>query len=89
MTNLDETRKKINLIDQKMIDLFKERMNLVSDVLEYKKERNLAVFDKSREEELLKKNLELLNDKSLEEYYKIFFEGVLSSSKKYQEDNYE
>ena len=39
--------------------------------------------------ELIKKNLELLQDKSLKEYYLIFFNGMLEASKKYQGDNYE
>ena len=39
--------------------------------------------------ELTKKNIELLQDESLKEYYMIFFKGVLESSKKYQGDNYE
>jgi monofunctional chorismate mutase len=89
MNSLNEARLKINEIDQKMIVLFKERMSAVLEVLKYKKEHNLPVFDESREIELIKKNLELLQDESLKEYYLIFFNGMLEASKKYQGDNYE
>ena len=89
MNLLNEARIKINEIDKKMIVLFEERMNAVLDVLKYKKEHNLPVFDENREMELIKKNLELLQDKSLKEYYLIFFNGMLEASKKYQGDNYE
>ena len=89
MNLLDEARVKINEIDAKMIELFKQRMAAVLDVLKYKKEHNLPVFDENREMELIKKNLELLQDKSLKEYYLIFFNGMLEASKKYQGDNYE
>ena len=89
MSLLDEARVKINEIDRKMISLFEERMKAVLDVLKYKKEHNLPVFDEKREIELIKKNLDLLQDESLKEYYLIFFNGILEASKKYQGDNYE
>ena len=89
MNLLDEARVKINEIDKKMISLFEERMKAVLDVLKYKKEHNLPVFDEKREIELIKKNLDLLQDESLKEYYLIFFNGMLEASKKYQGDNYE
>ena len=89
MNLLDEARVKINEIDKKMIVLFEERMAAVLDVLKYKKEHNLPVFDENREIELIKKNLELLQNEALKEYYLIFFNGMLEASKKYQGDNYE
>ncbi len=89
MSLIDEARVKINEIDQKMIELFKQRIVAVMDVLKYKKEHNLAVFDEKREIELIKKNLNILNDKELEKYYLTFFQGVLESSKDYQRDHYE
>ena len=89
MNLIEKARIKINEIDRKMIELFEERMNVVSDVLKYKKEHNLPVFDEVRELELIKRNTSLLQNKELEEYYLIFLKGVLESSKKYQGDNYE
>lgn len=89
MSLIDEARRKINVIDEEMVKLFEERMAAVLNVLKYKKEHNLAVFDSKREEEIIAKNLSLLKDSSLKEYYLEFFNAVLSSSKKYQEDNYE
>ena len=89
MSLIDEARSKINEIDVKMIELFKERINAVMDVLKYKKEHNLPVFDENREVQLIAKNLHILNDCELEKYYLEFFEGVLKSSKSYQRDHYE
>ena len=89
MSLIDEARSKINAIDKQMIALFKQRIEAVMDVLKYKKEHNLAVFDEKREIELIKKNLNILNDKELEKYYLTFFQGVLESSKDYQRDHYE
>ena len=89
MSLISEAREKINAIDKKMVELFEERMAAVLDVLKYKQEHNLPVFDSSREEEIIKRNVGLLENQELKEYYMIFFAGVLESSKKYQGDNYE
>ena len=87
MVKLEESRFKINQIDKEIIDLFKERMAVVNEILEYKKENGLEIFDPEREKALLIKNLEYLNDCSLEKYYEIFFKGLVESSKEYQKDN--
>jgi len=87
MSSILEARNKIEVIDQKLIDLFKERLEAVKVVLDYKKENNLEVFDPVREKDLYKKNVNYLNDSDLEKYYKIFFEGILNSSKEFQKDN--
>ena len=89
MSSLDDARKKINEIDKEMAKLFEERMKAVLEVLKYKKEHNLPVFDEKRERELIERNVSLLQDESLKEYYLIFFKSLLQSSKKYQGDNYE
>ena len=44
MSDLDDYRKKIDEIDQKMTELFEERMNVVMKVGEYKKANNLPVL---------------------------------------------
>ncbi len=82
--NLDEIRIKINQCDLKLIEAFKERMNLVKEVALYKKANNLPIFDKNREKLIKEKNIKLLNDKEIEEYFLNFFENLLIESKKYQ-----
>lgn len=82
--NLDEIRIKINQCDLKLIEAFKERMNLVKEVALYKKANNLPIFDKNREKLIKEKNIKLLNDKEIEEYFINFFENLLIESKKYQ-----
>lgn len=86
MNKLEQARLIINEVDSKMIELFKERMNAARMVAEHKKENNLPVLDKAREEALINKNLELLNDKELEQYYLTFLEGMLTASKDFQKD---
>ncbi|MDE5856635.1 MAG: chorismate mutase [Anaeroplasmataceae bacterium] len=86
MSKLDTARAKINQIDEAMLKLFEERMQAVQMVAEYKLENHLPVLDASRERSIIDKNVSMLNDKKLESYYRIFFEGVLNSSKEYQKD---
>lgn len=83
---LDEIRRTIDEIDQEMAILFLKRMEVVSEVASYKKEHRQAVSDLKREQELLKKNKQYLNQPDLERYYERFFSGVLEASKSYQED---
>ena len=85
-TKLDIAREIINEVDSQMIELFKKRMNAAKMVAEYKKENNKPIYDKEREEALINRNLEALNDKELVQYYKTFIEGVLTASKDYQKD---
>ena len=86
LNKLEQARLIINEVDLKMIELFKERMKAAVMVAEYKKENNLPVLDKAREEALIAKNVNYLNNKELEKYYLTFLEGVLTASKDYQKD---
>ena len=84
MNKLEAARERINQLDAQMLELFQERMSAVKDVAEYKKENNLSIFDSTREASLIEKNVSMLKDKSLEPFYRMFLEGVLTSSKEYQ-----
>ena len=61
-------------------------MDAAKLVAEHKKENNMPILDQKREDLLKEKNLSLLNDNSLEQYYLTFLEGVLTASKDYQKD---
>ena len=58
MNSLEKARRSINKIDRNFAKLFEKRMKAVKEVLEYKKENALPVFDGAREEEILKRNAE-------------------------------
>lgn len=86
MNKLEEARQIINQVDEKMIELFIQRMTAVKQVAQYKLENKLPVLDSSREGEIKAKNLKLLKNAELEKFYLEFFDGVLRSSKDYQYD---
>jgi monofunctional chorismate mutase len=85
MNQLNSIRKDIDIIDQEMKALFLKRMELVSLVKAYKKEHNLQVLDLKREQEVLSKQLESIEDDSLKELYESFLKHVMSLSKAYQQ----
>lgn len=86
MNDLEKSRLKINEIDDKMIELFKERLKAVDGVVRFKIDNDLPVLDSSREKEIILKNIKKLNNPLLDSYYLDFFSGVLKSSKDYQKN---
>ena len=85
MTKLDEARSIINEVDKQIADLFVKRMSATKMVAEYKKENGLAIFDAAREEALIKRNSEYIDDTEIREYYVNFLKDTISVSKSYQE----
>ena len=69
MSKLDDARIIINECDKEMITLFKKRMSAAKMVAEYKASNNLPILDLKRENELIKRNTQILNDQELEGYF--------------------
>lgn len=84
MNQLDKARKKINEIDEQMAALFEERMKAVEDVILYKKEHDLPVFDQSREQFVIEKNSRYIQNDKYIEYYRSFISQLMDISKQYQ-----
>ena len=80
---LDELRKKINGIDAQLAKLFDERMEICRDVARYKIENGLPVFQKDRENEIIKKVRESA-PKGMEGAHEVLFSTVMDISKSLQ-----
>ena len=85
MKNLEELRQEIDVIDDEIRKLFEERMNIVKQVRMFKKEHQIQILDKKREEEVIDKNIKKLNDDSLKGSYKKFLEFLIEISKELQQ----
>ena len=48
MSRLDEDRKKIDVIDRQIAELFEKRFEVVRDVIEYKIENRLPILNSGR-----------------------------------------
>ena len=84
MKDLNETRKKINELDEQMAKLFEARMKLCKDVAEFKKANSMPVLDKSREDAVINNNLKFIVDEELKPYYINYIKSMLDISKEYQ-----
>ena len=84
MNKLEKARCLINEADETIRENFVKRMHAVEMVIDYKKQHDLPIYDEKREQEVLMRNLNQLEDLSLSEYYKEFLEEVFRISKQYQ-----
>lgn len=83
MKDLSKIREEINEIDKKIVELWKERMDLCLLVAEYKKENNLPVLDSKREAELLNRIANMAGE-NLEVYSRVLYDTIMTVSKSYQ-----
>lgn len=83
MEDLSMIREKINGIDNRIVELWKERMEIALSVAKYKKENNLPVLDSRREKELLNRVAQLAGD-DLDVYARVLYETVMGVSRSYQ-----
>lgn len=84
MKTLEECRIEIDAIDQQIIKLFEQRMNVAKDVVTYKLAHNMEIFQPQREQEVLEKNANRIENSNLKEYGKRFAQAVMDLSKDYQ-----
>ncbi|MBQ4267899.1 MAG: chorismate mutase, partial [Clostridia bacterium] len=84
MEKLLKAREIINETDKAIAELFEKRMEAVKLVAEYKKERGLPVFDASREDAVVKGNLQYINDEEIKEFYVPFLKETMNISKRFQ-----
>ncbi|MBQ8292266.1 MAG: chorismate mutase [Bacilli bacterium] len=84
MSELDNTRKKINEIDKEIAKLFEERMVCSKEVAEYKIKHAMPIFDASREQEVIDRNAKMIENDVIREYYINFLKQTMDISKQYQ-----
>jgi chorismate mutase/prephenate dehydratase len=78
--NLDELRHEINGLDAVILDAFKQRMELCKQVVLYKKENGLPIFQTEREKEILAKVREDAPE-SLQNATPVLFQSIMDISK--------
>lgn len=84
MNDIDAIRKEIEVIDERMAELFCQRMRAASKVAEYKRAHGLPIYDAGREAALIERGVGLVDDPALVTYYKEFEQAVMDVSKQYQ-----
>ena len=83
--NLQDYRAQLDQIDDQLAALFKQRMETVKNVADYKKEHNTPVLAASRERDILYRVTGACGEE-LQEYTKILYSTLLELSRDYQEN---
>ena len=91
---IQSLRQQINEVDEQLAELFDRRMTISKGVALYKKEHNLPIFDKEREQQVLARVVEAYphRDQAFHKSLVTFFQTVMDLSKESQKqwmaDNY-
>ena len=82
--DLSELRGKLDRIDEQIVELYEERMEICSQVADYKIETGKKVLDKTREEEKLRRVRSLAHNEFNAHGVQELFEQIMSMSRKLQ-----
>ena len=83
--NLEKLRQEINQIDDDLVVLLEKRMNLVNQVAAYKQETGKAVLDTKREEVILGRVADHVENPIYKDTILATFKDILKNSRAYQE----
>ena len=86
MERLNELRIKVDEIDKQMAKLFEQRMNIVKQIAEVKKEINYPSYDQGRETFILIRNGAYIEDKEVRMMYFEMMRKQFELTKKMQEE---
>ena len=81
--DLNELRNEINSIDEEILSLFLRRMDITSQVADYKKAHDLPIYQPQREREILKTVAEKAGDE-MGGYARVLFSMLMELSKSNQ-----
>lgn len=83
---LDNIRKKIDKLDQQLIDLLSQRSDLVHEVGEIKKSEGLQIYAPEREDALLKRLAKMNNGRLPEKSVRAIYREIMSAALSLEDD---
>ncbi len=84
MTDIVQSREKIDEVDKKIVELFETRMKLAMDIANYKKSVGKPIFDAAREEEKLAMLKALTDNEFNQKAIADLFKQIMSMSRRLQ-----
>ena len=81
--DLSDIRKRIDIIDEKLVDLFVKRMQLSGEVAQYKQQHNLPMYVPSREREILQEVAQKAGPE-MDNYTRVLYSMLFELSRSYQ-----
>ena len=82
---LQDHRTRIQTLDWQIVNLIDERMKIVRQIAELKKESGLAVFDSSREDTVMTAVMRMPHEHIGSENLKLIFQSILEISRNIQQ----
>lgn len=82
--DLNHIRQDINQIDAQLVALLERRMTLVDQVTAFKRQTGKAVLDSKREEEVLNRVTDLVENSAYRATIRATFSDIMSQSRAYQ-----
>jgi len=83
INNIEKLRKKVDIVDGKLVYLLAERFKITREILSLKKEKGLGLKDKVREEDILKSVAKLSKKNEVDPGAVVdIFKSILKESKK-------
>ena len=86
MNEILDMRNEIDSVDRQLVELFEKRMKLVMKIAEYKKQNDINVKDTKREEEVIQKCIETLENKNLEASVVQMMNMIMNISRQLQQE---
>lgn len=84
MDALQEARKIINEVDDEMAKLFCRRMEAAKMVAAYKQKTGMPILDTAREEDIIRRGVERIEQDELRGFYADFMRNTMAVSRHYQ-----
>ena len=85
MERLNNLRDKVDVIDKQMAKLFAERIELVKEIAQVKKELELPIYDQARETFILIRNGAYIEDRNTRVMYFEMLTKMFELTKKMQD----
>ncbi len=82
---LEEARRIINDIDAEMAELFLRRMEASKAVADFKREHGMKIYDPVREDEVIRRGTDRIEDEELRAFYVSFLKNTMATSRAYQD----
>lgn len=82
--NLEEIRQEIDRVDDALVALLEKRMNLVGQVVDFKKSTGKAVLDNKREEVIVSRVADKVENKDYQAAIVATFSDILKHSRTFQ-----
>lgn len=82
--DIREIRNRIDAVDAEMAQLFEQRMSIVEQVADYKRQRGLPIEDNGREQEVIEKQSAHIGDDRIRALYVSFQQQLMEISKRWQ-----